>query len=180
MRLFYLLMSSAPSLEKLEASRCEVLLVLCGFTAHVACCSRVAQQSRPVFEIPSALRAMTVAGLWQLLRKKGLVREVEGMAAREAIQGQKVAVDISTWVVQGESAQVARMDQYMLVSFWRVVRYSTFRNNRPGLGCRRGLVEVCRWTPGGGWTFRVDWRLPEGVGRTLSVKSRWGMGNVCI
>ena len=66
---------------------------------------------------------MTVAGLWQLLRKNGLVVEVEGMAAREAIQGQKIAVDISMWVVQGETAQVARLDHYMLVSFWRVVRY---------------------------------------------------------
>ena len=43
--------------------------------------------------------------------------------ARESIQGQKIAVDISTWVVQGETAQVARLDQYMLVSFWRAVRY---------------------------------------------------------
>ena len=48
--------------------------------------------------------------------------EAQGMAARGSTQGQKIAVDMSTWVVQGGTAQVARLDQYMLVSFWRLLR----------------------------------------------------------
>ena len=47
---------------------------------------------------------MPVHGLWDALRRRGLLEEAEnGEELRQLLQGKKVAVDLSIWVVEGET-----------------------------------------------------------------------------
>ena len=47
---------------------------------------------------------MPAHGLWELLRSRGLLREVsDAEELRELLEGKSVAVDLSIWVVEGEA-----------------------------------------------------------------------------
>ncbi len=69
---------------------------------------------------------MTVAGLWSLLRRRGLVQDLGGAEARDFLEGKKVAIDISAWTVQGSTLEAAlgttRCRHFLAVSFWRLSR----------------------------------------------------------
>ena len=87
---------------------------------------------RPLpFRLCSALgrrtyKTMTVAGLWPLLKQRGLVRTAAGAEARELLEGKRVAVDVSAWAVQGltmEASRTTRSRHFLATSFWRVARY---------------------------------------------------------
>ncbi len=69
---------------------------------------------------------MTVAGLWSLLRRRGLVQDLGGAEARDFLEGKRVAIDISAWTVQGSTLEAAlgttRCRHFLAVSFWRLSR----------------------------------------------------------
>ena len=69
---------------------------------------------------------MTVTGLWSLLKKHKLIRNVIGADARELLEGKRVAIDVSMWIVQGtviEQTGNTRKQHFLLTSFWRLCRY---------------------------------------------------------
>ena len=72
--------------------------------------------------------AMPVHGLWELLKGRGLVREINGAGdVRELLEGKKVAVDLAIWVVEGDVAVTATgrhgwPDHFLLVTFWRAAQ----------------------------------------------------------
>ena len=69
---------------------------------------------------------MTVAGLWPLLKQRGLVRTAAGAEARELLEGKRAAIDVSAWAVQGlttEASRATRCQHFLATSFWRIARY---------------------------------------------------------
>ena len=69
---------------------------------------------------------MTVAGLWGLLKQRGLVRSACGAEARELLEGKIVAIDVSCWAVQGitvENSVAARCQHFLAMCFWRLIKY---------------------------------------------------------
>ena len=74
---------------------------------------------------------MTVSGLWRLLKRRGLVRDVSGAEARDLLEGKKIAIDVSGWAVQGDALESAlasrsvatRCQHFLLSSFWRATRF---------------------------------------------------------
>ena len=47
---------------------------------------------------------MPVHGLWDALRKRGLLEEAKnGEELRRLLQGKTVAVDLSIWVIEGQA-----------------------------------------------------------------------------
>ena len=68
---------------------------------------------------------MMVAGLWVLLKQRGLVRSVCGAEARQLLEGKRIAIDVSYWAVQGTTAEntaTTRCQHFLPTSFWRLTR----------------------------------------------------------
>ena len=68
---------------------------------------------------------MTVAGLWNLLKQRGLLRTAYGIEARQLLEGKKIAIDVSFWAVQGASVEFStatRCQHFLPTSFWRLTK----------------------------------------------------------
>ena len=68
---------------------------------------------------------MMVAGLWVLLKQRGLVRSVCGAEARQLLEGKRIVIDVSYWAVQGTTAEntaTTRCQHFLPTSFWRLTR----------------------------------------------------------
>ncbi len=100
------------------------VFVVFALVCRSICVSR-SQKPKPV------LKAMTVSGLWQLLKRRGLVHEVCGTEARDLLEGKRIAIDVSCWVVHGEALESTlaarsvstRCQHFLATSFWRIARY---------------------------------------------------------
>ena len=75
---------------------------------------------------------MPVHGLWELLRGAGLVEHVIGAGgAREILADKKVAVDLSTWIVEADTRHRQLQSTggrawpsfYLIVCFWRALHF---------------------------------------------------------
>ena len=74
--------------------------------------------------------SMPVHGLWDALRKRGLLEEAKnGEELRRLLQGKRAAVDLSIWVIEGQArslqieARGGRIwpNYYLLMCFVRAV-----------------------------------------------------------
>ena len=74
--------------------------------------------------------SMPVHGLWDALRKRGLLEEAKnGEELRRLLQGKRAAVDLSIWVIEGQarSLQIEARgghigpNYYLLMCFVRAV-----------------------------------------------------------
>ena len=69
---------------------------------------------------------MTVAGMWSLLKNKKLVHNAEGANARDILEGKRIAIDMSMWIVQGTVMELTcdtRHRHFLSTGFWRLCRY---------------------------------------------------------
>ena len=103
---------------------------------------------------------MTVTGLWELLRGRHLLREINGVEdIRDLLEETTVAVDISLWVVEGQTrarmlaAQSiqARCNFFLMLSFWRAMHY-----------LRLGCSPICV-TDGDAPDLKCRKRSPTGI-----------------